>query len=56
MSGGGVRAACQRFDGAAPYVVLHFTSMGTEISSVDEAWLVKRKEQTVYWVLNKLLT
>ena len=29
--------------------------LGTEISSVDEAWFVKRKEQT-YWVLNELLT
>ena len=30
--------------------------LGTEISSVDEAWFVKRKKQTLYWVLNKLLT
>ena len=30
--------------------------LGTEISNVDEAWLVKRKEQTLYWVLNEMLT
>ena len=30
--------------------------LGTESSSVDEAWLVKRKEQTMYWVMNELLT
>ena len=30
--------------------------MRTEISSVDEAWFVKRKEQTSYWVLNESLT
>ena len=28
----------------------------TEISSVDEARFVKGKEQTLYWVLNELLT
>ena len=28
----------------------------TEISSVDETWLVKTKEPTLYWVLNELLT
>ena len=33
-----------------------FRPMGTKISSVDEVWLVKRKEQTLYWVLNELLT
>ena len=30
--------------------------LGTEVCSVDEAWLVKRKEQPLYWVLNELLT
>ena len=45
-----------RFDGAAPYVASHFYLLETEISSADEAWLVKRKKQTLYWVLNELLT
>ena len=30
--------------------------LGTEISSVDEAWLVKRTELTLYYVLNELFT
>ena len=30
--------------------------LGTEMSSVDEAWFGKIKEQTLYWVLNGLLT
>ena len=30
--------------------------LGTEISSVDEAWLEERKEQPLHWVLNELLT
>ena len=36
------------------YAVLYFTSW--EIISVDEAWLVKRNEQTLYWVMIELLT
>ena len=28
----------------------------TEFSSVDKAWLVKRKGQPLHWILNKLLT
>ena len=37
-------------NGAAPYVCFGLYLLGTEISSVDEAWLVKSKEQTLYWV------
>ena len=47
----------QRFDRAAFYVfIFALYLLGTEISSVDEAWFVRRKEQTLYWVLNELLT
>ena len=52
LSGGGEEAK----DGTAPYVSLQFYLLETEISSADEAWLVERKKQTLYWVLNELLT
>ena len=44
---GEAKVACQRFDGAAPLCSFALYLLGTEISSVDEAWLVKRKEQRV---------
>ena len=48
------KVACQKLDGAAPYALY---LLGTEISSVHEAWLVRgRKEQALYWVLNELFT
>ena len=40
LSGGGEEAQVE-IDGAAPYVALHFYLLKTEISSADEAWLVK---------------
>ena len=51
---GEAKVACQRFDGEAPYVVLHFTCTSWEqrLAVLDEAWL-KKKE---HWVLNELIT
>ena len=52
--GEAVKVACQRFDGEALYVVLHFTCTSWEqrLAVLDEAWL-KKKE---HWVLNELIT
>ena len=48
---GGANVACQRFNGAVPLRCFALYLLGTEISSVDEAWLVKRKELTLYWLI-----
>ena len=35
-------------EGAAPYVVALYKFVNTEIGSVVEAWLVRRKDQVLY--------
>ena len=54
---GGTKVACQRFDGAGTLCCFALYRLGTEISRVEiEAWVIKIKEQTLYWVLNEFLT
>ena len=40
---GEAKAVCERFDRAALYIFFALNHLGIEISSVDEAWLVKKK-------------